>query len=347
MNTFYYRNFPQPSLFSLRPLPPPIDHAPKMCEKCFQRPLCAFFTKVEERQHAVQAVQEAFDLDTEHIDKSGEEYMLRWIKLGLLEQGEEEKSARGRELWNSESDSTISGVKIEPRQERLDTRVRITAKLPLGVKWTFGSKSTKNVERLAISTETKVAVAFAYCNRVIPATVFRGPVKVELLVDRYLSPDDGPFRIDSANNVGGGAFGAKLWLGNVWVFSTPEMVKLRKLLVGQTRPLQYLVPEQTVRKEAMVEVVKNGGFNQGQKRALKNALTARHFSLIQGFPGTGKSKTIAALCEILIRSGKRVLLTAHTHNAVDNVLEGVLKRLSKGFLKQEWGSSTFRKYFYL
>ena len=324
---------------SLRPLPPPIDHAPKLCEKCFQRPLCAFFTKAEERHHAVQAVQEAFDLDTEHINKSAEEYMLRWIKLGLLEQSEEEKSARGRELWNSESDSTISGVKIEPRQERLDTRVRITAKLPLGVKWTFGSKSTKNVERLAISTETKVAVAFAYCNRIIPAKVFRGPIKVELLVDRYLSPEDGPFRIDSANNVGGGAFGAKLWLGNVWVISTPEMVKLRKILVGETRPLRHLTPEQAIKKEVMIDVIKNRGWNQGQKRALKNSLTARHFALIQGFPGTGKSKTIAALCEILIRSGKRILLTAHTHNAVDNVLESVLERLSrfKGFLKQDRG----------
>lgn len=37
-------------------------------------------------------------------------------------------------------------------------------------------------------------------------------------------------------------------------------------------------------------------------------------------PGTGKTTTTADLIKFLLRQGKSVLLTAYTHNALDNVL---------------------------
>ena len=52
----------------------------------------------------------------------------------------------------------------------------------------------------------------------------------------------------------------------------------------------------------------------------KNRQKAQHFALIQGFPGSGKTKVISILVDLFMRSGKRVLLTAHTHSAVDNVM---------------------------
>ena len=46
----------------------------------------------------------------------------------------------------------------------------------------------------------------------------------------------------------------------------------------------------------------------------------RHYALIAGYPGTGKTRTVAALLEDLASRGLRVLLCAHTHAALDHVL---------------------------
>lgn len=37
-------------------------------------------------------------------------------------------------------------------------------------------------------------------------------------------------------------------------------------------------------------------------------------------PGTGKTTTITALIEILIKNNKKVLITSYTNTAVDNIL---------------------------
>jgi DNA replication ATP-dependent helicase Dna2 len=44
------------------------------------------------------------------------------------------------------------------------------------------------------------------------------------------------------------------------------------------------------------------------------------YTLIQGYPGSGKSSTIAFVARMLACQGKRVLITAYTHSAVDNCL---------------------------
>ena len=41
--------------------------------------------------------------------------------------------------------------------------------------------------------------------------------------------------------------------------------------------------------------------------------------MILGPPGTGKSKTLVALISLLARSGKRVLISSHSHMAVDKL----------------------------
>jgi len=61
--------------------------------------------------------------------------------------------------------------------------------------------------------------------------------------------------------------------------------------------------------------------NDEQRAAVRAALAARDYALIQGFPGAGKSATLAAIVRALVDTGKSVLVTSHTHGAVDNVLE--------------------------
>ncbi|XP_013168031.1 PREDICTED: DNA replication ATP-dependent helicase/nuclease DNA2 isoform X1 [Papilio xuthus] len=60
--------------------------------------------------------------------------------------------------------------------------------------------------------------------------------------------------------------------------------------------------------------------NIEQQRAVFNALAAKDYALLQGLPGTGKTQTISVLIQMLVALKQRVLVTAHTHSAVDNVL---------------------------
>jgi DNA replication ATP-dependent helicase Dna2 len=60
--------------------------------------------------------------------------------------------------------------------------------------------------------------------------------------------------------------------------------------------------------------------NDNQREAVTKVLATEDYSLVIGMPGTGKTTVITALIRILVDMGKTVLLTSHTHSAVDNIL---------------------------
>nr|XP_018902830.1 PREDICTED: DNA replication ATP-dependent helicase/nuclease DNA2 [Bemisia tabaci] len=59
--------------------------------------------------------------------------------------------------------------------------------------------------------------------------------------------------------------------------------------------------------------------NNGQKKAVMRAFQAESYMLIEGMPGCGKTETLASLVKLLVKNGKSVLVTSHTHSAVDNL----------------------------
>jgi len=62
-----------------------------------------------------------------------------------------------------------------------------------------------------------------------------------------------------------------------------------------------------------------------QREFVSLALGTPDFAILEGPPGSGKTTAICELIAQLAREGKRVLLVASTHVAVDNVLERVIK----------------------
>lgn len=61
-----------------------------------------------------------------------------------------------------------------------------------------------------------------------------------------------------------------------------------------------------------------------QAAAVRHALAAKDVALIHGPPGTGKTSTLAALIAAAVSRGERVLATAPSNLAVDNLLERLL-----------------------
>ncbi|GMH65840.1 hypothetical protein TrRE_jg7981 [Triparma retinervis] len=90
------------------------------------------------------------------------------------------------------------------------------------------------------------------------------------------------------------------------------------------------------------------GLNEGQVEAIRNALNGT-VSLIHGPPGTGKTTAVVRLVEECIKIGWRVLVTAPSNVAVDNVLErlderGVDKMVRLGHTARAGGKGRGRKW---
>ena len=64
----------------------------------------------------------------------------------------------------------------------------------------------------------------------------------------------------------------------------------------------------------------HASLNAEQLHAVRRILTAEDFALVLGMPGTGKTSLVAHAVRLLVSLGRRVLLTAHTHSAVDNLM---------------------------
>ena len=71
----------------------------------------------------------------------------------------------------------------------------------------------------------------------------------------------------------------------------------------------------------IIKSTDNGfSLNAGQDAALNKSICARDYYLLQGPPGTGKTRSIAYIVNELVKRKQRVILSALTNRAVDNVL---------------------------
>ena len=64
----------------------------------------------------------------------------------------------------------------------------------------------------------------------------------------------------------------------------------------------------------------SGILNPSQARAVEMALSAEDLAVIHGPPGTGKTTTVVALIKAAIEKGQKILATAPSNTAVDNLL---------------------------
>jgi len=92
--------------------------------------------------------------------------------------------------------------------------------------------------------------------------------------------------------------------------------ELRNILLGLKKP--------SLAKEVDFEVF-DKRLNFKQIIAIKKALGSKDFYLFHGPPGTGKTSTITELIYQLVKRGFKVLATADSNIAVDNIILGLLR----------------------
>ncbi|MFB6226123.1 MAG: IGHMBP2 family helicase [Candidatus Paceibacteria bacterium] len=92
-----------------------------------------------------------------------------------------------------------------------------------------------------------------------------------------------------------------------------DLKALRDILVGKSEPRSF--------QSKKLDYFHNQKLNQSQQKAVENALAAKDFYLIHGPPGTGKTTTAIEVIQQYVDREQKVLATADSNTAVDNMLE--------------------------
>ena len=92
---------------------------------------------------------------------------------------------------------------------------------------------------------------------------------------------------------------------------------LRDVLLGLTNPRSDSIG----RNNTSPTSYRNQTLDESQKRAVQFVLQQKEIGVIHGPPGTGKTTTLVEIVHQTVRRGEKVLVTAASHVAVDNIAE--------------------------
>ncbi|XP_053616981.1 DNA replication ATP-dependent helicase/nuclease DNA2 isoform X2 [Plodia interpunctella] len=295
-------------------LPDPIHHE-NACTKCPYLTLCSLHLwhcdgpSVPET-HPLSKLR---DVSLGHLSQEHIKYFQRWTALLKIEEKSQQSTAPLHSLW------TDSAAK---RAMRGSCAPNLTLKSVVGSDDRYlhifeksqdnaDSKGPQEGEFSIVSRDKRPWIAAGV------VTVAKVN-EIHILLERDLSrrlPKSTMFHIDTYESYATAVHN----LTNLGVLmeDSDRALRLRKLIIDKEEPqFDKKLPRDVGRLGSKLM----RSLNIQQQRAVLKALAAQDYALLQGLPGTGKTQTISVLIQMLVGLKLRVLVTAHTHSAVDNVL---------------------------
>ncbi|XP_075155444.1 DNA replication helicase/nuclease 2 [Haematobia irritans] len=310
-------------------LPEPISH-PTACAKCEYASLCCSFAKTDpslelRSNHPIRKMSEEC---LKHLTSKDYEYFIKWCHLLMMEEKEARKSNFQRALWCHTPDEreqmgrAICGLQIANEGKAIAKHEsRYEHRFVIKRHTQNGSTSQETEmdlmlygfslgEYVIISTAKRLAIAAGPITDIDSKSI---TVSIERNLMQNYSTD--VFIIDKYESNSGNVFNFTN-LG-ILLDDTEQSGRLRRIIVELEAPQFNKVLPKVVAKEG-AEILKQ--LNTVQRSAVLKALTTQTFMLIKGLPGTGKTQTLVAIIRLLHLMGKSIVITSHTHSAVDNLL---------------------------
>lgn len=335
---------------------PPMLKSKHMCGKCYAKTSCFTYHRLaDDGDGESSGMHEKFDEMVKHLTPKHQDFFVKWENLLTKEEKESQKNKR--ELWTMTSverekkSRCFADVIIEEGSASVDTDnpkinryhyAFVKRNHPPG--FSFLESELSVGEPVVVSDEEgHFALAIGYV-----AAVKRQ--RINVAVDRRLhnarirqpgfdETDNQVFasimdvahegatqdetrgkikeppiryRLDQ-DEFSNGMATVRNNLVQIMADDVPGARKIRHLIVDlmtprfKSAPTQYTISDRDT-------------LNIDQRRAIEKVMSAEDYALVLGMPGTGKTTTIAHIIRALTSQGKSVLLTSHTHTAVDNIL---------------------------
>ncbi|XP_042863351.1 DNA replication ATP-dependent helicase/nuclease DNA2-like [Penaeus japonicus] len=317
-------------------LPEPID-SERACTKCAHLLTCSVYQKsveevVPEPPHSMGVL---VPKTTSHLSQAHLNYFRHWCLLLHLEIGEGKRDSAIRALWcqdpkrREEGGDCLSMMVLERTVAVTEPEpgifVHSFVRSPKYADMTnLSAVGLQAGENVVVSSETEIALSLGVIKAVQEQSVL---VVLDRDLTAYPTWRKKVFSVDRCEYQNTMSINftnlARL------LSDTPQAAVLRELIVDRKPP--------TFKKGLGEDVVKKGKkilqmLNKTQQRAVLKTLMAEDYSLLKGFPGTGKTSTIVRLVQLMVALGYSILLTSYTHSAVDNILLK-LKDLDVDFLR--------------
>ncbi|KAJ6437778.1 DNA replication helicase Dna2 [Purpureocillium lavendulum] len=335
---------------------PPMLKSKHMCGRCYAKTSCFTYHRLaDDGDGESSGMGEKFDELVKHLTPTHQEFFIKWENLLTKEEKESQKTKR--ELWTMTSSERekksrcFADVVIEEGSASVDTdnpRINrfhytfVKREHPAG--FSFLESELAVGEPIVVSDEDgHFALAIGYVTAVKKQ-------RISVAVDRRLhnarirqpgfdeadnqvfasimdvaaegAPADQTqgkikeppirYRLDQ-DEFSNGMATVRNNLVQMMANDVPAAPRVRSLIVDLAAPRFKAAPTQYT-------IADQGSLNVDQKRAIEKVMSAQDYALVLGMPGTGKTTTIAHIIRALVSQGKTVLLTSHTHTAVDNIL---------------------------
>uniref|UniRef100_A0A5K3F1A4 DNA replication ATP-dependent helicase/nuclease n=2 Tax=Mesocestoides corti TaxID=53468 RepID=A0A5K3F1A4_MESCO len=321
------------------PLPRPVD-SERVCSRCPYTLTCGVFRDDRLRPPPNAEVRELFDKRVGHISADHRRFLRRWTRLQLLEHASSDRvdnvlAQIASESAASAAETSTSGIRdlVIHGSSKPDSQNGFLTALKSRDGGSIKVRGMSNGDFLIVSSDDgrHIGLCLAFLTGLDDEASLESGTAFDVLTirtDRPLPSWVESFRLDrciSDKTV-------QINLSNLvgLMADSPLCSRLRRLLVDCESPRFT----NSLTKPMLLQIRRYlRPLNVHQRKAILSVLMSKDYTLIEGFPGSGKTETLAALLRCLCLLQKRTLLISHTHSAVDNVLLRLTKDSEVRFVR--------------
>ncbi|XP_052739184.1 DNA replication ATP-dependent helicase/nuclease DNA2 [Bicyclus anynana] len=299
-------------------MPDPVHHH-NACSKCPYLTLCSLHLWHTDGPTVTEShpLSKLRDEALGHLTAQHVKYFLHWTSLLRLEENGQTVMSPLHALWTESTDKRakrgvcVTNLKLKSVTSSGDRFLHIFQK---NTEHEISDKSTKGPQEgefSIVSIDKRPWVAAG-------VVAVSNASELHILLERDLSRRQNKHTVYHVDTYESFATTVQN-LTNLGVLmeDSDRALRLRTLIIDKTPPEFALkLPREVGRLGSKLM----RSLNIEQQRAVLKALASEHYVLLKGLPGTGKTQTISVLIQMLVALKLRVLVTAHTHSAVDTVL---------------------------